>query len=250
MKEDGAIKYAMKFAIASLLTTVAVFLIALLFTSYLQKRNSDTPTPVFNETHQVCFVIDPGHGGEDAGAVATDGTCEKDLNLQVASLLSTVLELNGCRVVMTRETDTLLYDKYGVLDDYTGKKKVYDLKNRLKIAQETENSIYVGIHMNKFPEEKYSGLQVYYSQADERSQELALTVSGDVKSYLQPHNNRPIKRANSSIYILNEAEMPAILIECGFLSNEAELELLKSPEYQKSLALCLFYSLSKHNQSR
>ena len=97
--------------------------------------------------------------------------------------------------------------------------------------------------MNKFPVSKYSGLQVYYSPNNDLSYDVATLVKSSVKKYLQPENKREVKRADGSIYILSHAEIPAVLIECGFLSNEAELENLKSQEYQRALALTLFSSL-------
>lgn len=241
MKNEAS--YTVRFALVAVISALLIFSLGVGFTMLMQKGNSSTPLPVFNESTQIRFVIDPGHGGEDAGAVAADGTLEKDLNLQLAIALALILELNGNQAVLTRETDTLLYDRYNDLTDYTGYKKVYDLKNRLKIAEEKENSVYVGIHMNKFEESKYSGLQVYYSPNDARSNELALAVKDTVSSYLQPQNKRPVKKADSSIYILNRAQMPAVLIECGFMSNENELSLLKTKEYRKDLALCLFLSI-------
>ena len=163
MKKKRPFFYTLKFAFVVSLAAILIFLISYAFSNILQSRNSSTSLPVFNKSDKVRFVIDPGHGGEDAGAVADDGTLEKDLNLEISTLLFSILELNGKEAVLTRDSDTLLYDKYDDLENYTGKKKVYDLKNRLKIAEEKENSIYVGIHMNKFPDSKYSGLQVYFS---------------------------------------------------------------------------------------
>ena len=246
MKKEKAVSYTIEFAIISFITAVIIFMVGLGFTNYLKKKNLPHSSPVFEETRSTRIVIDPGHGGEDAGAIASDGTLEKDLNLEIANLIKVILELNGCNVTMTRQEDTLLYDKYGDLNDYTGHKKVYDLKNRLKIASEYENSIYVGIHMNKFPIEKYSGLQVYYSSNNDLSYDIANEVKDAVTKSLQPHNTRPLKRADNSIYILDKATIPAVLIECGFMSNEMELSLLKDKEYQKSLALCLFSSLVRY----
>jgi FMN phosphatase YigB (HAD superfamily) len=110
-----------------------------------------------------------------------------------------------------------------------------------------ENSIYVGIHMNKFPDSRYSGLQVYYSQNAELSYQLALDIKNGVCATLQPQNKRQIKAADSSIYILHNTSVPAVLIECGFLSNEDELASLKSEDYQRALAINLFSSLIKHS---
>ena len=151
--------------------------------------------------------------------------------------------LNGIPAKMTRTEDALLYDYYNDLNDYTGKKKVYDLKNRLKIAESEPNSIYLGIHMNKFSESKYSGAQIYYSSNHSLGEPLAKSISENIKTYLQPKNNRQIKRADSSIYILKNISSPAVLVECGFLSNEDELALLKTEEYRASLALTIFASV-------
>lgn len=246
MNNNGALSYAIRFALASFLCVLIIFALGYAFTDHTSKQNSSTSLPVFNESNKIRFVIDPGHGGEDAGAVAADGTLEKDLNLDIATLLYTILDLNGNEVVLTRDEDILLYDRFGDLDNYTGQKKVYDLKNRLRIAEEKENSIYVGIHMNKFSQERYSGLQVYYSANNPLSYQIATSIRSTVKTYLQPQNNREIKRATSSIFILDRAQIPSVLVECGFLSNEAELVSLKNVEYQRALALNLFASIVKY----
>lgn len=246
MEKEGALGYTLKFIVIAIFSIMIVFSVGYVFTNHLSRKNSDTPLPVFNAENKIRIVIDPGHGGEDAGAVATDGTLEKDLNLDISKILYAILDLNGTSVELTRSEDTLLYDMYGDLTDYTGQKKVYDLKNRLKFAERAPNSIYVGIHMNKFSQEKYSGLQVYYSQNNALSYNLALDIKNTVNSSLQPENNRPLKRADSTIYILHRATIPSVLVECGFLSNERELELLKSQDYQRALAINLFASLVKY----
>ena len=247
MSDKEPLRYALKFALLAILCILLFSGLGFTFTNYLESKKSSTPLPVFDKIEKTRFVIDAGHGGEDAGAVALDGTLEKDLNLEIATLLSSILELNGNEVILTRDNDALLYDRYGDLQDYTGKKKVYDLKNRLRIAEEKENSIYVGIHMNKFPEEKYSGLQVYYSPNNPLSQEIATNIRDTVKENLQPNNKRSIKRSDSSIYVLNGAQIPAVLVECGFLSNQNELARLKDKEYQSSLAMSLFCALCKYD---
>lgn len=242
MKENKPIWYTFKFALLTMVSCILILLFGLFFGNYLKNRSEKSKTVSLN-TNEVVFIIDAGHGGEDAGAIADDGTLEKDLNLEIASLISGILELNGNDVKMTRETDTLLYDYYDDLEDYTGQKKVYDLKNRLKIAEEYESPIYVGIHMNKFSQAKYSGLQVYYSKNNDQSVDIATKIKDNTKLYLQKDNKRAIKKADSSIYILNKASMPAVLIECGFLSNENELNNLKNEDYRAKLALTIFSSI-------
>lgn len=240
MAKRRPILYSLFFAFFALLIGTIIVALGLLIG---KGQNNDSTQAIANQ-NRVTLVIDAGHGGEDAGAVASDGTLEKDLNLELASLLCALFELNGTEVKMTRTTDTLLYDHYDDLDDYTGQKKVYDLKNRLKIANECQNPVYVGIHMNKFSASKYSGMQIYYSQSNEESARLAGAIKDTNKLYLQRDNKRQTKKSNGSIYILDNITCPAVLIECGFLSNENELELLKSKEYQARLALVMLASIS------
>lgn len=189
----------------------------------------------------ITVVLDAGHGGEDGGAVSANGVLEKDLNLSIALRLRALLEANGIRVVLTRSTDTLLYDKDV---DYHGRKKALDLAARKNIAESTENCVFVSIHMNAFPIAKYQGLQVWYSKNHPASLTLAQSVQSMNQSLLQPSNERPVKAATSSIYLLHHLRSPAILVECGFLSNPEEATLLASEEYQENLAFLLFLSLS------
>ena len=189
------------------------------------------------------IVIDAGHGGEDGGASTYGGAPEKELNLLIALDLRDMLEAVGIPTVMTRTEDTLLYDKNS---DYQGHKKSMDLANRLKIARDTENAILISIHMNAFPEEKYSGLQVYYSKNSPDSASLAKLIQEMNKSILSPDNNRKTKQAEKNIYLLDRFEGTAILIECGFLSNASERNRLNTAEYRKELAACFFASVIKH----
>lgn len=229
-----SILYGAKFFVCAILVLSIILGISYAFS----ERKSDTPTSV--SVSAPVIVIDAGHGGEDAGAIAQDGSLEKDLNLKIAKCIQALCEINGNSAIMTREDDRLLYDYYGELDDYTGKKKIYDLKNRVKIANEQHDAIFVSIHMNKFSSGKYSGTQIYFSPNNPSSEMLARTLQNSTRTYLQPSNNRQIKRADSSIYVLNSLDCPAVLIECGFLSNEDELGRLKDEKYQASLALVIF----------
>ena len=229
-----SILYGAKFFVCAILVLSIILGISYAFS----ERKSDTPTSV--SVSAPVIVIDAGHGGEDAGAIAQDGSLEKDLNLKIAKCIQALCEINGNSAIMTREDDRLLYDYYGELDDYTGKKKIYDLKNRVKIANEQHDAIFVSIHMNKFSNSKYSGTQIYFSPNNPSSEMLARTLQNSTRTYLQPSNNRQIKRADSSIYVLNSLDCPAVLIECGFLSNEDELGRLKDEKYQASLALVIF----------
>ena len=142
------------------------------------------------------------------------------------------LSSSGISCVMTRKEDILLYDR---TQNYEGRKKVLDMQARLNIASKYENAIFVSIHQNSFPVEKYSGFQVYYSQNDPDSSILARMLENAVRERLQPSNNRASKNAGDSIYLLKHLSCPAVLLECGFISNESECKSLSSEEYQKRL---------------
>ena len=194
---------------------------------YLPDRNVSADA----DTTGCTVVIDAGHGGRDGGASSDDdGTLEKHLNLAVAKKIKAVLETMGIRTVMTREEDIEL------ASPDSSHKKADDLANRVKIANEAENSVFISIHMNKFPIEKYSGLQVYYSPNHPQSMVLAERIRTDVLSAFPQMPDRKIT-AGKELYLMERLEIPAILVECGFLSNYEEKERLKTEEYQMQLAI-------------
>ena len=235
-KNRGINSFIKQFIILS--CSVAFITVLLGYSASLITDEADRDTSATPSDKGYVIVIDPGHGGEDGGAVAADGTLEKQLNLEYARTLRLMCNALGIETKMTRDSDELLYDRYSDLEDYKGKKKVYDLKNRLRFANEAgEGAIFVGIHMNKFPDSAYSGTHVYYSPNSEKSAMFAEGVQQKIKNTLQPDNNRQVKKAGSSIFLLNRINIPAILIECGFLSNEAETTMLRSSEYKKEFSL-------------
>lgn len=214
----------------------------------LQNNSETSDTLEDNTPTYTCnpVVIDAGHGGEDGGASSESGILEKDLNLAVSDDVAHLCLLFGIPYKMTREDDRLLYDYYSELSDYTGKKKSLDLKNRLRISEEVGASLFFSIHMNKFPESRYSGLQVYYSPKHEDSRALAESVQSYTKNHLQNENERQPKAATSSIYLLNHLEIPAILVECGFLSNPEETALLSERSYRANLASVIFAPIAEY----
>ena len=185
-------------------------------------------------------IIDAGHGGEDGGAIGANGVNEKDLNLQIAKNLNDMLQANGIQTVMTRTEDILLYDRGS---DYQGQKKIQDLATRRSIAEKYPNAVFVSIHMNSFPQSQYCGLQVYYSPNHAASQRLATSIQDTVKQLLSPSNNRAIKPSGGNIYLLDRLQCPAVLVECGFLSNSEECALLSSEEYQQKMAFSICHAL-------
>lgn len=187
-----------------------------------------------------CLMIDAGHGGEDGGAVGVNGAAEKEINLAVAEDIAALSLLFGVPYSMTRVDDSLLYDKYDNLESYDGRKKSLDLKNRLRCAEEENALLFLSIHMNKFTSPAYSGLQVYYSPNTEDGRVLAEAIQTFTRAHLQRDNERQPKAATSSIYLLHRLKMPAVLVECGFLSNPTECALLSDDAYRASLSCTVF----------
>ena len=192
------------------------------------------------------IILDPGHGGEDCGAIGVSGIYEKDLNLQMARCVGELLEKEGYLVVYTRQEDKLLY---GEDENIKGIRKISDLKNRCKIAEAYPDAIFVSLHMNSFGNSKYSGLQVYYSENDGRSTVLAESVQNKVRDLIQPDNNRKTKKGDG-IYVLENISTPAILIECGFLSNPEECEKLSEKEYQNRLSFSIVCGIIEYMEKQ
>ena len=200
--------------------------------------------PSGNTPPITCIVIDAGHGGEDGGTSSAAGVLEKDLNLSVAFALRDLFEAAGVPVVMTRTEDKLLYDR-GV--DFHGRKKVLDLAARRivaeKVAAEAREgggvSLFISIHMNAFPRPQYSGMQVWYGTGHPLSAEVAGSIQS-ASLAVMPENHRKIKAAGSNIYLLDRIKSPAVLVECGFLSNPAEAERLSREEYRYAVAAVVF----------
>ena len=192
------------------------------------------------------IIIDAGHGGEDSGAIGVSGVYEKDLNLAIAKELGEVLSAEGFTVVYTRTDDRLLYGEAG---NIIGMKKIYDLKNRCLVSEDYPNSIFVSIHMNAFGESKYSGLQVYYSTKNEESSALAEKIQAGIKSSLQPTNNRKTK-LGKDLYLMENIDGVAVLIECGFLTNPEECKKLSEKEYQKQLSFQIACAIIEYENEK
>ena len=211
----------------------------------LPRSVTPASTPSFPTLKSV--ILDPGHGGEDGGACTYGGAPEKDLNLQIAKDLNDMLLLFGYQVRMTRKDDQLLYDKQS---DFHGQKKSQDLANRLKIAKQDPDAIFVSIHMNAFPETQYRGLQVYYARNAKNGEKLAQIIQNNAKTWLMPQNNRKPKAAGHNIYLLERMENTGILIECGFLSNPEERDKLNTAAYRKQLSGTILASLLEFVQDQ
>ncbi len=179
---------------------------------------------------EICIIVDPGHGGEDGGAISVSGKAESGYNLAIAMRLNDLLHLLGYETRMTRTSDISVYTKGGTL----AQKKVSDLKERVRICNEPENALLLSIHQNFYPDERYAGPQVFYAPTEGSSQ-LAKQLQHVLSAELRPGSSRGAKKAGG-IYLMEHVRCPAVLIECGFLSNYPEEAALRNPEYQKQIS--------------
>lgn len=185
--------------------------------------------PQAESKQQVCIVLDAGHGGFDPGKIGVTGQEEADINLAIAEKVKTYLEANDIKVIMTRETEDGLYD------ENSDNKKVQDMKRRIEIIEENAPVAAVSIHQNSYTQEYVNGAQVFYYADSKEGERLAELLQEALRENINPENHRQ-KKANNSYYLLKKTQIPTVIVECGFLSNYKEAELLESEEYQDKLA--------------
>ena len=178
------------------------------------------------------LVLDAGHGGEDGGAVSITGVPESRINLSIVLSLRDVLGLYGVDPILLREEDISLHT--GDANTLREKKRS-DLKNRTAAIEAVEGGTLISIHQNTYPGSRYHGTHVFYAPTD-GSQALADHVQNSIKTALQPDNERAVKQIPDTVYIMNHVTCPAILIECGFLTNPGEEAMLRDEDYQRKLS--------------
>lgn len=192
-------------------------------------------TPISNHT----IILDAGHGDPDGGAVAADGTVESELNLNVVLKLQKFLESSGSTVILTRSDKNGIYEATA---DTIREQKISDMKSRAKIANDSGAEMFVSIHMNKLPQTQYSGWQTFYKNNDDISKEIASNIQTSLNYFIKKENSRTIKSI-SGIYLTKNVEIPLVIVECGFLSNEEENKLLQTEKYQEELAWSIYIGI-------
>lgn len=207
-----------------------------LFLIFYTAESSIITSNNFSVDKEITVIVDAGHGGIDGGAVAEDGTAEKDINLPVALYLEAYLSAFGVKTKLTRNEDISIHSPHAKT---VREIKVSDIHNRMKIIEDTDNCIFVSIHQNSYSNPKYSGAQVFYSPNTTASAEIADCIQASVVSTLQKDNGRLIKKSSKDIFLLYYSKKPAVLVECGFITNKKELELLKNDEYQRKMAFSI-----------
>ncbi len=210
------------------------------------KINENIVYAVAKPSESITIVLDAGHGGMDGGASGAS-SIEKDINLDITLKLADMLTLSGYEVVLTRDKDISIHDN-GLKSIH--EQKVSDLRNRLKLVKNQINPYFFSIHQNHFGQSQYSGAQMFYSENNEESKLIAQILQDKFVSNLQKENKRQIKPAGNNLYLLYNLKCPAVLIECGFLSNPAEEKLLNNGEYRTKVAFTIYSSITAYFDSR
>lgn len=197
---------------------------------------SDNAQKITQTNDPVCIVIDAGHGGTDPGKIGINDALEKDINLSLALKLRDILEKKDINVILTRDSDVALHSENAT------NKKAEDMQNRCALIKEANPVFTVSLHQNSYITEDVKGAQVFYYGQSEEGKKLAEYIQASLIERVDPENTRTIK-ANESYYLLKKTPTPTVIVECGFLSNPTEAELLLTEEYQEKLVRAIYMGI-------
>lgn len=191
----------------------------------------------------LCIVIDAGHGGSDPGKVGINGALEKDINLALALKLSKLLEQKNISVVLTRDSDIGLYPAD------TTNQKAADMQKRCEIITEANPVFTISLHQNSYPAEEVKGAQVFYYEHSKEGEELAAILQSSLVTRVDSENKRAAK-PNNSYYLLKKTPTPTVIVECGFLSNPVEADLLIDENYQNKLVRAIYMGILEYFEAK
>lgn len=211
---------------------ITIMIMVSVFSYEMYKKSEDTISTVSLPVTGKTVVLDAGHGLPDQGAESASGVTEASINLIITQKVQTLLEQSGCTVVLTRSDENGIYD---LSSNTIREKKVSDIKNRVKIGNESSADAFISIHLNKIPQSQYYGWQAFFKSNNEESEILAKSLQEELNSSIQKENKREALKITGK-YIIEHVEIPIAIIECGFLSNPEEAELLQQDEYQNKIA--------------
>lgn len=247
LKKGIYVSVKFKSLFCSLLTVAFIFsFFALAFSQTGRSKGKNVSSQVLPSDLPL-IIVDPGHGGEDGGTSSAEGVVEKDINLVISNKIDILLTLCGYDTLMTRNEDKLLYDGE---PSTMRSKKVADIKKRMTIVENNPESIFLSIHQNYFTQSKYSGAQVFYSANNAESKIIADSIQGSIKADIQNDNQRKTKKSGKEIYLLYHAESPAVMVECGFMSNPDEARLLCDEEYQIKMSVSIIDGLNDYLKAK
>lgn len=207
---------------------------SLVLSAALWSRYEDARVPAFapSDGSPVTVVVDPGHGGEDGGAVSPDGVTESRLNLEVSLRVNDLLRFSGQKTLLTRAEDVSIHTE----GETIRARKASDIRNRVALVNGTENAVLLSIHQNSLPSSPVThGAQVFWN-GQEGAEALAKVMQDSLNGSINAGNEKQPKKIPQTIYLMKHVTAPAVLVECGFLSNQTETGLLQQPAYQMKLA--------------
>ena len=216
---------------------MALFLLISVF--FLSREGAQLVNGTLKAKSKGVIVVDSGHGGMDPGVIGQNERKEKEINLAIAKKLERLLKADGYEVVMTRNTDEGLYK------NDSPNKKVQDMQKRCEIIKETKPLLTVSIHQNSYPDEKVCGPQVFYFESSSEGQKLAKSIQDSLNAELEISRPR-VEKSNRTYYLLKRSEGVLNIVECGFLSNKKEAELLTQDAYQEKVAKAVEKGILKY----
>jgi N-acetylmuramoyl-L-alanine amidase len=221
-----------------------IFMILCLFCAsfFLARKGAALVSSPKADSAPICIVIDAGHGASDPGKVGINGALEKDINLSLALKLATLLENKGYNVVLTRDSDDIL------ADSDASNVKLEDMKNRVSVITDANAVLTVSIHQNSYADSSVSGPQVFYYKESTEGKEIAACIQDSLDETLNRTASRGIK-ANDEYYLLRKTPTPTVIVECGFLSNPSEAELLCEELYQAKLVRAIYLGICSYLQN-
>lgn len=223
-------------------TIALIFVMLLSLFSNISKTSETIDASGEAQVKKIKVIIDPGHGGVDQGASGNMGIGEAPINLAISEKLMNFLEGSGFDVEMTRYEDEGLYS---LKSKTIRAKKNEDLANRVKLINNSEANMVVSIHLNYFPQEKYSGAHVFY-QKNSMTGKIAAEILQDSLKNILDENNKRVPQVKKDIKIMDDTSVPVLLVECGFLSNPAEEKKLVSDDYQEKTAWAIYSGLLEY----
>lgn len=222
----------------------SIFILIFAFSISFISSNKNNILQTSGELKTYKIIVDAGHGLPDGGAVSENGIEESNLNLQIATKLQEELENNNYEVIMTRATENNIADS----DKQNSIKqiKTSDLNNRVKIANESNADFMISIHMNKYSESKYWGWQTFYSKNSKAGKKLATLIQNSISNNIKDRENKRTPLSIEGIKIVDKTNIPVVIVECGFLSNEEDLRLLQTEEYQKRIVAGIIEGINQY----
>ena len=231
-----------RYIILSVLIAAALYAII----NQLGSKQVLTASTAHSSANNVVFILDPGHGGEDGGAVSPDGLVESGVNLDIALRLRELCGFFGLESVMTREEESIAYPAEL---SRTSERKRWDTRRRTEFINSVQNGVLLSIHQNNFPNGRANGPQAFYAGAPE-SREFAELIHNSMIKALQPESRRVVAPAPKEVYIMSNVKCPAVLVECAFLSDPGDCALLRTAEHRKKIAAILLASCLQYTEAK